>query len=64
MKTISAKVLDATHLELSEPISAAPGESIHIAIPEVGEDEPIWKDAARRRFLEAFDEADAIYDRL
>jgi len=61
---ISAKVLDATHLELSQPISALPGESIEIAIPEAGEDRALWREAARRRFLGAYDEADSIYDRL
>ena len=64
MKTISAKVLDPTHLELSQPISAAPGESIQIAILEEGDDEALWREAARKRFLGAYDPADSVYDRL
>lgn len=64
MKTVDAKVLDPTHLELSSPISVAPGESIRIAIPEEGEDASLWRETARKRFLEAYDESDAIYDRL
>ena len=64
MKTISAKVLDPTHLELSQPISIPPGELIEIAVPEEGEDESLWREAAKRRFLDAYDPGDAIYDRL
>jgi hypothetical protein len=64
MKTISAKVLDPTHLELSQPISAAPGESIQIAIAEEGDDEALWREAARKRFLGAYDPVDSVYDRL
>ena len=64
MKTINAKVLDPTHLELSQPISAAPGESIRMTIAEEGDDESLWKDAAKRRFLDAYDPGDSIYDRL
>ena len=64
MKTIEARVLDSTHLELSQPISASPGESIRIAIPEEGDDGGMWRDAARKRFLDAYDQADSIYDRL
>ncbi len=64
MKTITAKVLDPTHLELSQPISASPGESIQIAIAEEGVDEGLWRDAARKRFLDTYDPADSVYDRL
>ena len=34
MKIISAKVLDATHLELSQPIPAKTGDLIEISIPD------------------------------
>jgi hypothetical protein len=64
MKTIRAKVLDPTRLELSQPISTSPGQSIQITIAEEGEDEGIWREAARKRFLDAYDPADSIYDRL
>jgi hypothetical protein len=33
MKTLEAKILDAPHLELSEPIAMTPGRSIAISIP-------------------------------
>src|SRR3990172_9053215 len=44
MKLVDAKVLDATRLELTSPISVAPGESIRIAIPEEGEDASVWRE--------------------
>ena len=62
MKVISAKILDATHLELSQPIAAPPGTTIEISIPDEGEDTTLWQDAARDHFLDAYDEQDAIYD--
>ncbi|MFQ5829993.1 MAG: hypothetical protein ACE5JD_12685 [Candidatus Methylomirabilia bacterium] len=64
MKIISAKVLDATHLELSEPIPAKTGDLIEISIPDDDEDERLWKEPARQKFLSAYDEADSIYDDL
>jgi hypothetical protein len=63
MKTISAKVLDPTHLELSQPISAKEGDLIEISI-SVDEDDRFWKAAATQGFLSSYDPADAIYDRL
>ena len=63
MKIISAKVLDPTHLELSQPIAAKEGDLIEISIP-IDEDEQLWKAAAERNFLSAYDPADAIYDSL
>jgi hypothetical protein len=63
MKTITAKVLDHTHLELSQPIPAKEGDLIEISIP-VDEDDHFWKAAATQGFLSTYDPADAIYDRL
>ncbi|MCP3957389.1 MAG: hypothetical protein GY719_06015 [bacterium] len=34
MKLVAAKILDSTHLELKEALSAPVGQSIEIAIPE------------------------------
>ncbi len=62
MKVISAKILDATHLELSQPIAIPPGATIEISIPDESEDGSVWRDAARDHFLDAYDEQDAIYD--
>ena len=42
MKIISAKVLDATHLELSQPIPAKAGDMIEISIPGDDEDDRLW----------------------
>jgi len=65
MKIIIAKILDPTHLELSQPISAQAGEYIQIAIPlDEGEEDHVWQEAAKKRFLEAYDDQDAIYDEL
>jgi hypothetical protein len=62
MKIISAEILDATHLELSQPIAIPPGATIVISIPDEGEDTSVWREAARDHFLDAYDEQDAIYD--
>ncbi len=36
MRTLEAKILDSTHLELSEPISSPVGQHIPIVIPDHG----------------------------
>ena len=64
MKIIQAKILDATHLELSQPIAAQPGEVIVISVPDAQEEEDVWRAAAQKYFLEAYDDQDAIYDEL
>ena len=62
MKIISAKALEATHLELSQPIPAKTGDLIEISIPD--EDDRRWKVVSGQRFLAAYDLADSIYDDL
>lgn len=64
MKIVTAKIIDPTHLELHQPISARPGEVIRISIPDDGEVDLLWREAAKKHFLEAFDDEDAIYDEL
>ena len=64
MKTITARVLDATHLELSQPIPAQPGKVILISIQDEEEMDRLWREAAKKHFLEGYDDADAIYDQL
>ncbi|WP_227498588.1 hypothetical protein [Synechococcus sp. PCC 7336] len=64
MKVIKARVIDSTHLELSQPISVSEGEDILISIAEREESERLWQDAARERFLAAYDEQDSVYDQL
>lgn len=63
MKLIKAKILDETHLELSQPIAAQPGDEIVISIPDEQE-EDAWREAAREHFMGAYDDQDAIYDEL
>ena len=64
MKIIHAKILDATHLELSQPLAAQPGDVIVISIPDAQEEEDVWRAAAKQHFVDAYDEQDAIYDEL
>ncbi|ETX02951.1 MAG: hypothetical protein ETSY2_34460 [Candidatus Entotheonella gemina] len=64
MKVISAKILDATHLELSEPIAVPPGATIEISIPDEREEAQEWQEAARAHFLDAYDEQDSLSDDL
>ncbi|MCR4290999.1 MAG: hypothetical protein NUV86_12160 [Candidatus Scalindua sp.] len=64
MKVISAKVLDSTHLELSQPITLQPGINIEISIPDENEDDKRWKKLAKKRFFESYDEQDSIYDNI
>lgn len=65
MRLISAKILDSTHLELSQPLDALPGEVIQISLPSEKEDEmAIWREAAKQQLLDAYADEDAIYDDL
>jgi len=65
MHVISAKILDATHLELSQPLDASPGDVIQISLPSESDDEmALWRDAAKQHLLESYADEDAIYDEL
>lgn len=64
MKTLSAKVLDPKHLELTEPLPRAAGELVQIVIAESDAEEENWKRATMEHFLSAYDGQDAIYDEL
>ena len=64
MKIITATIVDATHLELSQPLAVPTGAFLQIAISEEGEDEALWRAAATQHFLEAYGDQDAIYDDL
>ena len=64
MKIITAKILDSTHLELSHPVSAKAGELIHISIPDDNNENRLWKEAAKKKFLDTYACEDAIYDEL
>ena len=62
MKTIMARVVDATHLELSEPIAVPQGDMVSIAIPD--DEDAAWKELAATQMLAAYAEEDAVYDQL
>ena len=65
MRVISAKILDATHLELSQPLEASPGAVIEISVPTETDDEmAVWRDAAKQHLLDAYADEDAVYDEL
>jgi hypothetical protein len=65
MRVISATILDATHLELSQPLEASPGDVIQISLPSETDDEmDVWRDAAKRHLLDAYADEDAVYDEL
>jgi len=64
IKTIKATVLDATHLELSQPIPAQQGAYIQICIVDDKEEDRLWQEASKKHFLKAYEEDDAIYDKL
>ncbi len=65
MRVISATILDATHLELSQPLDAPPGEMIQISLPSETEDEmAVWRDASKQHLLDAYADEDAVYDEL
>jgi hypothetical protein len=65
MRVISAKILDATHLELSQPLEASPGDVIQISVPSETDDEmAAWREAAMQHLLDAYADEDAVYDEL
>jgi hypothetical protein len=64
MKIITARLVNPTHLELSQPLAVPPGASLQIAIPDEGDEEHLWRDAAQQHFLNAYGEQDALYDDL
>ena len=65
MRVISATILDSTHLELSQPIDASPGDVIQISLPASADDEmATWQVAAKKHLLDAYADEDAVYDEL
>ena len=64
MRIITAKIIDPTHLELDQPLSVPPGETILISVSDAENSERTWLEATRARFFDAYSEQDAIYDKL
>jgi hypothetical protein len=56
--------LDATHLELSQPLDASPGDVIQISLPAEEDEMAVWREAGKRHLLDAYADEDAIYDEL
>ncbi len=65
MREISAKILDPTHLELSQPLNTAPGDIIKISVANESDEEmAVWREAAKKHLLDSYADQDAIYDEL
>ena len=64
MRVISATILDSTHLELSQPLDASPGDVIQISLPTEAGDEMAPYDAAKQHLLDAYADEDAVYDEI
>jgi hypothetical protein len=65
MRVINATILDPTHLELSQPLDASPGEVIQISLPTESDDDiAVWREAGKQHLLNAYADEDAVYDEL
>ena len=65
MKVIHATILDSTHLELLEPLSARPGAEIQISVLDQDDDQNNdWKKNSEQNFLKAYSDQDSLYDQL
>ncbi|MDQ3439539.1 MAG: hypothetical protein M3478_04230 [Planctomycetota bacterium] len=49
---------------MSQPISAEPGETIEISVPENVDEMRDWRDLARRNAVTAYADEDSVYDEL
>jgi hypothetical protein len=64
MKFMRARVVDALHLELSEPIAEGLGPYVELVLRDEDETEAEWRRAALKHFEDAYAPEDAIYDDL
>jgi hypothetical protein len=65
MQIISARILDSTHLELSQPIDALPGDVVQISVSAPADDEgKLWREAALLHLMNSYADEDAVYDDL
>jgi hypothetical protein len=65
MRVLSAKILDSTHLELSQPLDASPGDVVQVSLHfENDEEMAVWRDAGKQHLLDAYADEDAVYDEL
>jgi hypothetical protein len=66
MQEITARIIDPTHLELSQPLTGgAPGDVVQISLtsPPV-DDMTDWREVGKKHLLDAYADEDAIYDDL
>jgi hypothetical protein len=64
MRVIRAKIIDGTHLELTQPIEAQPGEFVDLTIVDEEDIERDWREAGLARFLMYYSDSDSIYDEV
>jgi len=65
MRTLTAKVLDSRHLELSEPLPPTAGEWVEIVLAKTGEEHPErYRDSASDREIELASARDTGEDLL
>ena len=64
MRIISARIIDSTHLELSEPLQAQVGEMVEISLRTDEDEVADWREAGKQHLLDAYADEDAIYDEL
>ena len=65
MRFITATILDPTHLELSQPLEASPGDVIQTSLSSANDDETgVWRDAAKKHLFDAYADEDAVYDEI
>jgi hypothetical protein len=64
MKVVRAKVIDARHLELVDPLPEGTGRDVELSLLDGAQDEDAWKLAALRRLEDAYAPEDAIYEKL
>jgi hypothetical protein len=66
MVVVEAKVVDSTHLELSQPIQTASGDTVVVSVMKPGEEREDWLSLSGRRLAEAYgnDEPDYSPDMI
>jgi hypothetical protein len=65
MQVFSAKIIDPTHLELSQPVEGLPGDVVQVSLAPSPQDELLaWREAGKRHLLDAYADEDAVYDDL
>ena len=61
MALLEAKVVDATHLQLSRPISVKRGRTVYVSVAESDEDRDAWQVGALTTLQAAYGDAEPAY---